>query len=465
MTGTLQQTLTLGGSAAAFLVLGIVFLYIGLRGRRRGEGRFCRKCGYDLTGSAGVQCSECGSDLTRPRAIVIGRRIRVHSLIIAGAVLVLVGVAVGWPAYEAARKVRWYIYAPEFLLLRDLHDPSRGRTQSAYFVLRDRYQLRKLSPDATDAWIEFCVRQFESPSPNPIVSGQLDAQLTHFYTDNRLSESQRARFFTAFFTCDFAVRPRVRLGEWGAIRVNYRTRWPRHFDGDLQIDVFVDGKPWPIPLLESSGAVRTRLTMAHSEHFRDLPLGEHRIDARWRMTVRDSKSDPSAPPVFHVDRTFEGRTTVLAELPAEDTAFRHSPDLDEGMRAAVETVLLTLDASDPGRPVVHGILALRHAPPCNLAMRVLAQAPGGWVELGDTCVDRGSFGVNGGFSIGNPPPFDEPATLLFVPDAAATRNAIELGNFWDGQILFRDVPVTRSARPPVKDPTSPLAELGRVRAR
>ena len=60
----------------ALLAVGLLLAAAGLRGRRVGDHRFCRKCGFDLTGrpAGGRRCAECGANLTRAAGVAVGRR-------------------------------------------------------------------------------------------------------------------------------------------------------------------------------------------------------------------------------------------------------------------------------------------------------------------------------------------------------------------------------------------------------
>lgn len=60
-------------AACALLVLGLMVLVIGLRGRRVGVEPRCRGCGFDLRGlavGAGRACPECGRVLDSQNAMV-----------------------------------------------------------------------------------------------------------------------------------------------------------------------------------------------------------------------------------------------------------------------------------------------------------------------------------------------------------------------------------------------------------
>lgn len=64
--------------AALLLLVGLTLIILGWRGRRIGDHRACRKCGFDLSGLAAGNgpCPECGRSLVSPRATARGRRRR-----------------------------------------------------------------------------------------------------------------------------------------------------------------------------------------------------------------------------------------------------------------------------------------------------------------------------------------------------------------------------------------------------
>lgn len=72
------------------ILVGVLMLVLGLRGRRSGHEPRCRKCGYDLTGNRSGKCPECGT-LLRGRAVRTGKRKRIWGLIVPGAVILLSG--------------------------------------------------------------------------------------------------------------------------------------------------------------------------------------------------------------------------------------------------------------------------------------------------------------------------------------------------------------------------------------
>lgn len=76
------------------IVAAIVAMGLGLRGRRQGDERLCRVCGYDLRGllsgsSMVANCPECGAAIQSMSAVHIGRRRKLWPVVIAGGVVAL----------------------------------------------------------------------------------------------------------------------------------------------------------------------------------------------------------------------------------------------------------------------------------------------------------------------------------------------------------------------------------------
>lgn len=75
------------------LAAGVIFLMIGLRGRRVNDHPICTACGFDLDGLVSpARCPECGADLAAAAAVRVGVRVRRPRLAIAGGVMLLAGV-------------------------------------------------------------------------------------------------------------------------------------------------------------------------------------------------------------------------------------------------------------------------------------------------------------------------------------------------------------------------------------
>gem|GEM_PF-4291386 len=101
--------------ALGVLILGLVFLIIGRRGRRVGSHPVCRRCSFDLRGKpeSSSRCAECGADLTAPRAIAFGQKQPRRPILWTGAVLASVAfIGLALIAYQRYQRLDVYHYLP-----------------------------------------------------------------------------------------------------------------------------------------------------------------------------------------------------------------------------------------------------------------------------------------------------------------------------------------------------------------
>jgi hypothetical protein len=137
---------------------GILLLAVGLWPRRVGTTRFCRRCGYDLTGQSGARCTECGRDVSLPRAWVVGRRVRRPWVIAAGAALLVATLApLGLATYVWARGVDWYPYKPTSWMIWDLVHGGSDTVRRAAMELGARLLIGKLSNDEVIRLSDACL--------------------------------------------------------------------------------------------------------------------------------------------------------------------------------------------------------------------------------------------------------------------------------------------------------------------
>lgn len=105
--------------AALCLILGMLLLATGLRGRRLDRHPVCRKCRFDLDGifPGREVCPECGAGLERRRAVRVGNRRKRRGVLATGALLLIVGLAgASYLGYEAAGHVQWVRVKPVWWL-------------------------------------------------------------------------------------------------------------------------------------------------------------------------------------------------------------------------------------------------------------------------------------------------------------------------------------------------------------
>jgi hypothetical protein len=117
------------------LLVGLVLIAVGVRGRFVGDALYCRGCGFDLSGllesktDIGLRrvagepacvCPECGSKIVETDDARVGQRVRRRWVIVAGAVLLIVVVApLGAGLYKSGGKLNWLRMKPNGWVLAD----------------------------------------------------------------------------------------------------------------------------------------------------------------------------------------------------------------------------------------------------------------------------------------------------------------------------------------------------------
>jgi hypothetical protein len=114
---------------AGIVLLGVLLLALGIRGRRVDERPACRGCGFDLGGleQAG-RCPECGRELggvAGKKGIRLGRRRRSRTAMAAGVLLAILGAGAGGAIlWGRASSFKWNTVKPAWVLLREVRPPS-----------------------------------------------------------------------------------------------------------------------------------------------------------------------------------------------------------------------------------------------------------------------------------------------------------------------------------------------------
>jgi len=104
-------------------LFGLLLLVLGVRGRRIDDHPLCRKCKYDLVGTADLQanCPECGSELSRSRATRFGNRKRKRKTLVLGLLIFTTSLTgSGFLVLAHAKNFDWYPYKPLWMLSSEL---------------------------------------------------------------------------------------------------------------------------------------------------------------------------------------------------------------------------------------------------------------------------------------------------------------------------------------------------------
>ncbi len=129
------------------LLLGLVLLAVGLRGRRVDDHPLCARCRFDLIGlpgagkglGAAVRCPECGSDVSSPRRLRTGNHARRPRLVSSGsAMLLAAALGCGLLGYAYTRGTTWYTMLPSWALVIETASSDASRQRAALTELTDR---------------------------------------------------------------------------------------------------------------------------------------------------------------------------------------------------------------------------------------------------------------------------------------------------------------------------------------
>jgi hypothetical protein len=210
--------------AVSLLIIGGALLAIGLRGRRVDDHPLCRRCGFDLIGTPGIErCSECGLELRGSQSIRVGHRARRRAFLLGGTALLLPAVVMlGGAGLGALSGINWQHFRLTSWVISDL-DSSSGRVVDAAFAeLLRRQKAKSLSDDATDrihAWV--LAAQADT-------TGRWDESWGDFVEasrkSNQLSNEQWEQYVLHASMPVLLVRPTVRQSDPLPIEVDFELR-------------------------------------------------------------------------------------------------------------------------------------------------------------------------------------------------------------------------------------------------
>ncbi len=144
-------------SLATLLLVGIVLLVVGFRGKKINDHPICKKCKFDLVGiyPDHTRCPECGTALSTPRAILQGARKRRKASIATGLALMLVSLSLSVLAgVVIARSLNVYAYLPDSVLMVLVEYSNANRRQNALTELTARISNNQLSDQRIETLVD-----------------------------------------------------------------------------------------------------------------------------------------------------------------------------------------------------------------------------------------------------------------------------------------------------------------------
>jgi hypothetical protein len=209
----------------AAVVVGVLFLLWGIRGKRLDDHPTCRQCGFDLENvyPAGVTCPECGAGLKRPKSVRIGQRRKRPVLIGLGLLLMIAPVApIAMAAFAALTGKDFNEYLPLGVLVWEGRRADAKSGKGIANELLTRMTSGKLAAAQEDAIVDMALdRQENADLPWDEAWGDL---IERGKLDGRLSEAQQQRFLKNAIVPRLRARPRVAVGDPIPVAIEHEVR-------------------------------------------------------------------------------------------------------------------------------------------------------------------------------------------------------------------------------------------------
>ena len=444
----------------AWLGLGVLGLAVGValvrRGwwpRRVGTVRRCAGCGYDLTGNESGRCSECGAELGEGRTTVGDRRRRPVVAVI-GLCVLLVGVGLlGSPGIERLRRVDWYRYRPQGWVAGDLSSSDGALVQRAWEELERRRKERGLSEETEARVAEAAlVEQAKAQA----ATGPLLEPMVQYLSDRcfagKLAEGQRERFFRQAFRAELRVRPVVVTGERAWVHAvatgngSEDPRWSYEVEfGDATIgkQAFQGRVGTGMKGLRQRGLLSSSVVVAG--------VGEQQVTfpMTWKIHRSSADGKEEGPVVMSFDSILRGTTTVERTASETNPKMVHDATLADAVRAATEVDIRAPEKGAKG----YEIHVRFENPPIGVAFSVAVRVAGREFQGGGPEDGYEQIACAKGQSswaiVTRGDGVDEKVKQLDVVLRASgmmARRTTDVFEMWDGELVFKDVPVPGTDR-------------------
>ncbi len=370
------------------MLIGLLLIILGRRGRRVGDHPHCRKCGFDLFGRPenARHCAECGADLATPRAIVTGERQRRPAALAVGAIVLVLSLAtLSWMSYHTAQQIQWIQYYPIQWVIDDADNLTSPTQPAAWSELGRRGMLPELSEGDRDKLINYLLNTHSDTTKTWGPPQDDLLQLIHKHQPWRQADWDR--YVGNVFSVSIDARPKLRPGTNALARVSVDlTRTFQRFDGRINSGPVMLGETaisnanliqqptrtsfgQDLNLHSSSTAYSIKLDASTTQP------GAHELKFAVSFEVRPKDADgPTAK--------FEKSATQTVEVIPKNQSLVEHVDKPE-LRPAMEAAWVASDAVRDGDQL---FIRMRIAkPPAALCMAAFARpsGEGEWAHVGD----------------------------------------------------------------------------------
>lgn len=196
------------------LVLGVLFVLAGRRGRRLNDHPQCRWCGFDLHGvyPQNVTCPECGAGLKRDKAVRMGVRKRLPVLIaLGGLMIVLPLIPAGLLVYAAMTGTNLSKHMPLGVLLWQAKNTNGPGAKPIADEILDRMIKKQLDAEQTKQVVNTVLARQGDPAQS--WSDEWGDLIERAQLDGQLTEEQLATFYRQAPQFELVIRPTVAAGD------------------------------------------------------------------------------------------------------------------------------------------------------------------------------------------------------------------------------------------------------------
>jgi hypothetical protein len=431
-------------TCVAMTLLGIHLLRTGLHPPRLGHEPHCGRCHYNLTGNVSDFCPECGS-LLSPGSVRIGAPWRSHRRIVTGMLCFIPLLPAAW---LGLRTVDWYRFRPTAWLISDLNgaDPLR-----AWTILDDRIRAGSLSESQRSRLIEMGL-QLQGSSTWTAYRQPLINELGTWAIDGLMSEAQKDRFFEAITKFTLRVRPSVIEGDRLPYELKAANNGPTFLQTTCSLDeVLIDNRT---VLVESFGPMHSNGSSEETlqSYLTCSGVGEHTLEMvltykLFKDPAHFSPPNGSTELTVHRGRVFEKTIRLTKSFkvlpPTIQIETKSDPAVTNAIQASIWPDKLQIGRIRSQQSRLTGILRIV-SPPTDVAFDIFAKIHGQEYRLGGFCASRGTDHVFGIFSTSRLPPVAQ-CELILRSAPQLARETIDIVDAWQGEIVFKDVPIQLGA--------------------
>lgn len=434
-------------TAIMFVIPAVVLLRRGFFPRRVGTTPHCARCEYNLTGLTSERCPECGANLIAGN-IVHGEQRQTRGRAIGGILCLLPVLAC---LMAIVPQINWYQYRPAGWLLSDLAAASPSTNNRAWTELMRRDKAGGLSDARRSELVDLCLKEQAVPTAGPLTSNMVDFAGRLLLADE-LSASQKDLFLKQAVILSLTVRPTVILGDSLPYQVGHSgrgpsgaTMWVRSEDESVAIDdqIVRQGNTGSSAWSGFGGGSSGSSIQVRSP-------GKHTITIKQRIEIHTGPfGQESAGGLLH--ETVVPLTAPFEVLPAAPEGYVKSI-ADSGLTDALRDCIKPTDFryKTDRQPRLEGTLEISK-PPVNIAFEVIFRINDREYNAGSIHKIKGEsthWGVSKSWWDPREKPPADPFTtcdVILRGSEKAARGTVDLFEFWDGELVYKDVPVTVKA--------------------